>query len=229
MQEYSLQGMTIKLNLSQGVFAPSPTGLLLANNFKVKNNETFFDVGCGSGIFCILASKLGAKSVVGSDINAAAVESSRENAKLNNATNAEFFVGEFFGGSDDKCDVIVSNISQTPAPKDIEKTREIQDVDGGSDGADLICKLIELSKDHLTKGGRLYIPVVSLSNPNRTLSLISKLYNYNQLAKEEIAIPSNRLFLLPYFLELAKKGVCYIHKKNEIWHYTSTIYELKLK
>lgn len=41
------------------------------------------DVGCGSGILSIAALKLGARSALGVDIDAAALQSSRENAVLN--------------------------------------------------------------------------------------------------------------------------------------------------
>ena len=41
------------------------------------------DVGCGSGILSIAAIKLGAKSVLGVDIDAGSIENARENANTN--------------------------------------------------------------------------------------------------------------------------------------------------
>lgn len=49
----------------------------------LKPGETVFDVGCGSGILSMIASKLGAGFVHGMDIDALAVRASEENAKLN--------------------------------------------------------------------------------------------------------------------------------------------------
>jgi 23S rRNA (uracil1939-C5)-methyltransferase len=56
-------------------------------------NETVFDAYCGAGtISLFLAQK--AKKVYGVEIVAPAIENAKENAKLNNITNAEFFVGK---------------------------------------------------------------------------------------------------------------------------------------
>jgi ribosomal protein L11 methyltransferase len=45
------------------------------------------DVGCGSGILAICASKLGAKQCYAYDIDPVAVKVSRENVKDNDVTN----------------------------------------------------------------------------------------------------------------------------------------------
>jgi len=44
---------------------------------------TVMDIGCGSGILSIAAAKMGAERVIAVDIDAASVNSTRENAKLN--------------------------------------------------------------------------------------------------------------------------------------------------
>lgn len=45
--------------------------------------KTVADIGCGSGILAIAASKLGAKEVIASDLDEQSVEITKENAKLN--------------------------------------------------------------------------------------------------------------------------------------------------
>jgi len=52
---------------------------------KVQPGQYIFDIGCGSGILSAAAIKLGADRVYGVDISAAAISSSAENAKLNQA------------------------------------------------------------------------------------------------------------------------------------------------
>jgi len=47
---------------------------------KIKNSK-FLDVGCGSGIFAIAASKIGAKEVVGIDISEESISASLQNQK----------------------------------------------------------------------------------------------------------------------------------------------------
>lgn len=61
----------------------------------LRPGDTLFDVGCGSGILSIIASKLGAGFVHGMDIDELAVRASEENAKLNHmdASKIKFSCG----------------------------------------------------------------------------------------------------------------------------------------
>lgn len=65
------------------------------------------DYGCGSGILAIAAQKLGAKTVVGVDIDEQAVIASRFNATQNN-TQIDFFDANAFGNQ--TFDIVVANI-----------------------------------------------------------------------------------------------------------------------
>lgn len=68
------------------------------------------DIGTGSGILSIAASKLGASEVLGVDIDPMSVYIANENKKLNEVTNAEFIVGDLLSKVNDKYDIVVSNI-----------------------------------------------------------------------------------------------------------------------
>ncbi|MDD5389187.1 MAG: 50S ribosomal protein L11 methyltransferase [Gallionellaceae bacterium] len=78
---------------------------------NLAGGETVLDYGCGSGILAIAAVKLGAGKVVGVDVDAQAVTSSRDNAERNQVT-ASFHLpdttptGQF--------DVLVANILTNP-------------------------------------------------------------------------------------------------------------------
>lgn len=65
------------------------------------------DYGCGSGILAIAAEKLGAKNVVGVDIDDQAIIASRFNAEQNK-TDIAFFDADAFG--DQTFDTVVANI-----------------------------------------------------------------------------------------------------------------------
>lgn len=60
---------------------------------KLTGNEEVFDLYCGIGTIGIFASKY-VKKVYGVEIIPQAIEDAKENAKINNITNAEFMVGD---------------------------------------------------------------------------------------------------------------------------------------
>ncbi len=76
----------------------------------VKAQDTVLDVGCGSGILGITASKLGAKHVVMTDIDECATIASEHNAKLNNVHNVTVLLKNLLDDNTVKGDVIACNI-----------------------------------------------------------------------------------------------------------------------
>jgi ribosomal protein L11 methyltransferase len=77
---------------------------------NIKGGESVLDYGCGSGILAIAAMKLGAGRVFGIDVDAQAVQSSRDNA-LANQVVAEFELPE---GTPQPADIVVANILTNP-------------------------------------------------------------------------------------------------------------------
>ncbi|MBQ7907187.1 MAG: 50S ribosomal protein L11 methyltransferase [Clostridia bacterium] len=77
----------------------------------VNESSVMLDVGCGSGILAICASKLGAKECYAYDIDPVAVKVARENVKDNEVTNIECQVSDLLKGvKAGKYDVITANI-----------------------------------------------------------------------------------------------------------------------
>ncbi|MEQ1487905.1 MAG: 50S ribosomal protein L11 methyltransferase [Methylotenera sp.] len=73
----------------------------------VAPQNSVLDYGCGSGILAIAAKKLGASLVVGTDIDAQAIQSSLYNAEQNNV-EAEFYHASKYQGQE--FDIVVANI-----------------------------------------------------------------------------------------------------------------------
>ena len=79
----------------------------------IKGGERVLDVGTGSGILSICASKLGARSCNAYDIDPVAVKVARENAKDDGCDNITVGVSDLLAGvdiSDGKFDICVANI-----------------------------------------------------------------------------------------------------------------------
>ena len=76
----------------------------------VKADDVVLDVGCGSGILGISASKLGAKNVVMTDIDECAVVATKHNMELNGITNASVILKNLLDDTTVKGNVIVCNI-----------------------------------------------------------------------------------------------------------------------
>jgi len=82
-----------------------------AIEYYVKEDDIVADVGCGSGILSICAAKHGAKFVDAVDNDITAVETSRENAKLNNVSDKiNFAEGTIEILESNKYDFVASNI-----------------------------------------------------------------------------------------------------------------------
>ncbi len=77
----------------------------------INEDDIVYDIGIGSGILSIIAAKLGAKEVVGVDIDPLCIEVSNENIKLNKVEDIVIAKrGDLLDVIEDKADIIVSNI-----------------------------------------------------------------------------------------------------------------------
>ena len=77
----------------------------------IQGGESVLDYGCGSGILAIAALKLGAASATGVDVDAQAVQSSRDNAATN-LVAAQFYLAD--AAPQRQADIVVANILTNP-------------------------------------------------------------------------------------------------------------------
>lgn len=76
----------------------------------VKAEDTVFDIGTGSGILSIAASRLGSKHVVGVDLDPVAVDSATKNVGYNDISNIEILYGDLMEVVKGKAEIVVANI-----------------------------------------------------------------------------------------------------------------------
>ena len=107
-----------------GTGAHETTNLCIGQIKKyLKNGDSIFDIGCGSGILSMIGVYLGAGYVKGIDIDPQAIKSSHENAAVNGFSEdrIDFEVGNLLaddsasngsdnGSADAKYDIVVANI-----------------------------------------------------------------------------------------------------------------------
>ena len=76
-----------------------------------KDDESFLDYGCGSGVLAIAARKLGCREAVGVDVEYEALDSAAENAERNGIVDGvEWVHGRSIIPGNDEYDAVVANI-----------------------------------------------------------------------------------------------------------------------
>lgn len=117
---------------------------MLETNFT---NKTVLDMGCGTGILAILASKMGAKKVVAIDNDPICYQSVLENGALNKVENIVAICGSKDIIPNQKFDIILANINRNILLNQIETYSNILNTNG----------LIVLSGFHLSPDLELLI------------------------------------------------------------------------
>lgn len=163
------------------VYNPSDDSFLLVDNLNINSGEKILEIGTGSGIIAMYASKI-ADKVVATDINFNAIELAEKNFENNNIDNIKLLFGDLFeplkseSEENQKFDVILFNTPYLPT----EECEILEDnlnyaFDGGLDGRKVIDRFLNEVKSYLNEGGRVQLVQSSLSNVGQTLSILEEL------------------------------------------------------
>ncbi len=76
------------------------------------HNKTFLDMGCGTGVLAVLASKMGAKNGMAIDNDTWAFENTKENLQRNNIPNIDAILGDEQMINGHQFDIILANINR---------------------------------------------------------------------------------------------------------------------
>lgn len=92
-----------------GLHATTALSLRLLERF-LEPGDRVFDIGCGTGILAVAASKLGAGAVLATDIDEEAIASAKINLSANGVENATLLQGDLTEVVTGQADVIVANL-----------------------------------------------------------------------------------------------------------------------
>ena len=210
----------IKIYLSEGVYPPKLDSFLLAEELvkiTVKGYEVL-DIGTGSGILAIIASKKGA-NVVATDIHEESVKCARQNAFINNV-KLDVRVGDLFKkiGDDELFDVIISNPTSLPTPSNEQHDEYImRTVDAGPDGRKFLDSLINQMPLFLKKGGYFLTQHSNFSNIEKTVNMLKELGFEVEVKIYEFPIGKTSAQRINYFMEYLPKN-CHPFKKECNWY-----------
>jgi len=160
---FKVKGIEIKLIKDRKIYMPSAATRLIAENLQEIDGLRVLDLGTGSGVLAILASKLGAGNVVATDVSDRAIKIAKRNAEIN-GVEIDFRVGDLFNPvRGELFDLIICNPPMTPSPIQLRRFTW-----GGIDGRLILDKVIDEAPSHLRRNGRLILPVISLVGIGRT-------------------------------------------------------------
>jgi methylase of polypeptide subunit release factors len=190
----AVQGRKIDLLVhATDLFVPNLMSWFSAAQMHVRKGDVFLDVGVGSGLHAILAAKLGARRVYGTDINPTALRFARENARRNGVAGiCRFLRGSLVAPLVERgirVDAMIYNAPQFPGlavdPNLPPKLR--RSVDGGPAGGDLNSRFLAQARRALAPGGRIYNPIVGWANPDASWRAIRRTgYEVHEVARVHV-------------------------------------------
>ena len=164
------------INTHDNVYIPAEDSYLLAENLEIKPDQSVLEIGTGSGIVAMYASRL-SDSITVTDINFDACELARKNFEANDIEGIEILFGNMFEPVENrKFDVILFNTPYLPT----EEGEVLDDTinyafDGGLNGRKVIDLFLDEVGNHLNDGGIVQLIQSSLSGNDETLSKLDEL------------------------------------------------------
>ncbi len=174
------------INTDDNVYIPAEDSYLLADNLEIKSGQSVLEIGTGSGIVAMYASKL-TDDITVTDINFDACLLAEKNFKDNGIENIEILFGNLFEPvKNRKFDVILFNTPYLPTEDDEVLDDTINYAfDGGLNGRKVIDLFLNEVGDHLNDGGIVQMIQSSLSGHEETLEKLDHLGFIAEIAASE--------------------------------------------
>ena len=174
------------INTHDNVYIPAEDSYLLAENLEIKPDQSVLEIGTGSGIVAMYASRL-SDSITVTDINFDACELARKNFEANDIEGIEILFGNMFEPVENrKFDVILFNTPYLPT----EEGEVLDDTinyafDGGLNGRKVIDLFLNEVSNHLNDGGIVQMIQSSLSGNEETLQKFDEMGFISEIKASE--------------------------------------------
>lgn len=220
-----------KILFGKKVFKPTGTSDLLYKSVLkyTKQSSKILDLGCGSGYVGIsIAKNLSNKTqYYFSDISEDAVKLTKNNCKSNNINSIVKKGSLFKPWKEYKFDLIVNDVSGIS--ENIAKIspwyNENIPIKAGKDGTKLTLNLLDQSPNFLNKGGKVFFPLISLSNYKKVLSFAKKKFNkVKKIDSKEWPLPIEMYKYQKIINKLKKDRIIFIKKKFGMIIFKTDIY-----
>ena len=174
------------INTDENVYIPAEDSYLLADNLQINEGQSVLEIGTGSGIVAMYASRL-TDSVTVTDINFDACRLAEENFRANGIDGIEILFGNLFEPvKNRKFDVILFNTPYLPTEEDEVLDNTINYAfDGGLNGRKVIDLFLNEVGNHLNDGGIVQLIQSSLSGNEETLEKLDRLGFIAEIAASE--------------------------------------------
>lgn len=159
------------ISVAKSVYSPREDTFLLSAN--IPEGKKVLEIGCGSGLVSLCAAKK-ADSVLGVDINPAAVECARANAERNKITNCVFKISDLFSAVSGRFDVILFNAPYLPKEDRFDEGIEALAWCGGKTGREALAGFLAKCGAHLSQGGTIAVIASSATGIEEVLGLFRK-------------------------------------------------------
>lgn len=234
MYEYKISDTgdtSLKFKTGKTVFYPTETsGLLIeACRSNIKKAGKTLDLGCGTGITGLVISRLGlcAGELFASDISKDAVRLAESNARRLAVDLIARHGSLFEPWPKERFDVIIDDVSGIS-----DEVAKISPwfpsgvtCEAGRDGTKWIVKILEEAPSHLNKGGKIFFPVLSLSNEAKILAGAKNNFSHVKLLMEkEWFLARDIIKNIDRIMPLVEDGTIVCKKKFGTWMWSTKIF-----
>jgi len=231
MIEYPIKHKILKLELFPGVFHPTTTTQLLAEQMVNLKGKTVLDLGCGVGPIAITAALNGAENVYAVDIMEEACKATLRNSELNGVAGCiDVLQGDLFKPLKRlKFDVIVNDVSgMADEVSRISPWYPESIPTGGPDGCDPTVRMLRESPDYLNDDGYLLFPLISLARSEKILAVAREVYGdkVSQVVSKMIPFCKELQNNMKLLLRLKNDGIIHFIKKRSRYLWNLAIYRV---